>query len=248
MGASSSELVDAVVPYLRGRGPHLVGIGGAVAVGKTTVAGELGLELDQRGRRPHIVATDAFLYPNAVLAERGILFRKGFPESYDMEALSGFRARVAAGARHIELPVYSHAAYDIVPGKADVVEEPDLVILEGVVALQSPAAEALDAGIFVDAAEDDVKAWFVSRFLRLTDEAQRDARSFYARFVGMADDEVRALAVGTWDAINGPNLRDHILPSRDRAHVVVEKNGDHSVRRVVVSRPPGGDQAAEPDC
>jgi type I pantothenate kinase len=246
--ASAGKLVDAVLPYLRGRGPHVVGIAGAVAVGKTTAAEQLALGLEQRGRRPHIVATDAFLHPNAVLTGRGIAYRKGFPESYDMQALAGFLTRVRSGAPRTELPVYSHTAYDIVAGRADVVERPDLVIVEGVVALQPPAADSLDVGIFVDAREEDVRGWFITRFLRLTDQARREPASFYARFAEMGADEVRELAAGTWDAINGPNLHDHILPTRARAHVVVEKGGDHTVVRVVVARPPEPDQAAESDC
>lgn len=238
------EFTDAVVRHLEGSGPHVVGIAGAVAVGKTTVAGSLARELERRGRRAHIVATDAFLHPNAVLAERGIAFRKGFPESYDMEALMRFVRKVREGGSRIELPVYSHAAYDIVPGAIDVVTDPDVVIVEGVVALQLPVADALDVGIFVNAAEDDVKGWFVERFLRLTEEAGDAAGSFYSRFVEMSRDEVRVLAVGTWDAINGPNLRDHILPTRARAAIVVEKAEDHSIRNVTPCRP---DQAADSD-
>lgn len=232
MDPAYEELADAVAARLSGAAPHLVGITGAVAVGKTTVADGLASRFAERGRRVHVVATDAFLYPNAVLDARGITFRKGFPESFDLDALAAFLQHVKAGRARIEVPVYSHAIYDIVPGEVAVIEQPDLLIVEGVIALQPPVVEALHVGVYVDAEEKDVRAWFVERFLKLTDEARDDPASFYARFVEMPADRLRALAEGTWDAINGVNLREHILPSRTRAMFTIEKAADHSVRRL----------------
>lgn len=232
MESAYEELAEAVAARLTGPAPHLVGIGGAVAVGKTTVARALASALGRRGRKVAVVSTDAFLCPNEILFERGVAFRKGFPESFDSDALAGFVRQVKAGASRIELPVYSHVIYDIVPGEVAVVEDADLLILEGVVALQPPLADAVDVGVYVEAEEAVVRGWFVERFLALTHEARGDPASFYARFAGMPPDQLRALAEGTWDSINGPNLREHILPSRERATFVLEKAADHSVRSV----------------
>lgn len=179
-----------------------------------------------------VVATDAFLLPNVVLNGRNLTLRKGFPESFDMEALLAFVADVRSGARPVEVPVYSHAIYDIVPAEVTVLQDPDLVLLEGVIALQPPVVEVLDASIYVDADEDDVREWFVRRFLAMTSAASDDEGSFYRVFSGMEPADVRRVAEGTWDGINGVNLREHILPSRAAATFVIEKSKDHSVIRV----------------
>ncbi len=175
-----ATLADLVTGSLGPQPPHIVGIGGAVSVGKSTVAGALAVALEDRGRRVDVVATDAFLYPNAVLHERGLGLRKGFPESFDVDALLRFVERVHAGAQRIDVPVYSHAIYDIVPGETVALTRPDLVLLEGVFALQAPVVEELDAAVYVHAEEQDVRRWFVDRFRRLTAEARGDPSSFYA--------------------------------------------------------------------
>ncbi len=212
--------------------PHVVGVGGAVAVGKSTVAEALAVHFGDQGRRVHVIATDAFLFPNAELNDRGLTMRKGFPESFDVEAILAFVADVRSGSRRVEVPVYSHATYDVVPGETTVLEDPDLVVLEGVIALQPPVGDALDVAIYLDAEESDIREWFVERFLTLTSAAADEAGSFYRMFSGMSAEDVTRIAEGTWDGINGVNLREHILASRDRATFVVEKAKDHSVRHV----------------
>jgi type I pantothenate kinase len=227
---SYPELTDRVAAELTGRGPWLVGVGGPVAVGKSTVAASLAGELEARGRRVAVVATDSFLLSNAVLAERDLLYRKGFPESFDTDAIARFLSSARAGSTTITIPVYSHEIYDILEGGTAEIPAFDVLILEGVAALQAPAVDLLDVAIYVDAEEGDVRKWFVERFLQLTARASEDTSSFYRRFAGIGSDEVRALAEGTWDTINGVNLHEHIAPSRSRATIVVEKADDHSMR------------------
>lgn len=227
-----SVLGDRVAAKLTGSPPHIIGIGGPVAVGKSTIAAAIGAELSERGRRVVIVATDCFLLPNAVLAERDLLYKKGFPESFDTDAIGAFVEAVRGEEPKITTPAYSHESYDIVAGAEVSLPRLDVLILEGVAALQPPALEALDVAIYVHADERDVRSWFVERFLELTARAADDASSFYRRFAEMSDDQVRALAEGTWDAINGVNLHEHIAPTRKDATIVVEKAADHSMRVV----------------
>jgi type I pantothenate kinase len=227
-----AELADGVAARLaERRPPHVVGIGGPVAVGKSTIAEELATAFIDRGRRVRIVATDCFLLTNEVLAERGLTFLKGFPESFDLGAITRFVQDVKAGERRIEIPVYSHALYDVMPDEKVVIEGADLVILEGVVTLQAPVVRLLDAGIYIHADEDTVKSWFVERFVRLTERAKGDPTSFYASFAELGETRVMELAVATWDTINGVNLRQHIEPSRRNATFVVTKAADHSIVR-----------------
>ena len=228
-----STLADRVAKKLVSAPPHVVGIGGAVAVGKSTVAQALAERFAARGRRVQIVATDAFLYPNAELEERGLTLRKGFPETFDFDSMLAFISEIRSGSAQVSVPVYSHEIYDILPGERDVISSPDLVLLEGVIALQSPVVDAIDVAIYVDAEEREVRAWFVTRFLELTEAARSDAESFYRIFADMSLDEVRSIAEATWDSINGVNLREHIGPSRERATFIVSKAGDHSIARIV---------------
>jgi type I pantothenate kinase len=206
--------------------PALVGIAGPVSVGKSTISNELAGALDAR-----VVSTDAFLFSNDVLSERGLLMRKGFPESYDAEAMSNTLEAMKRGEA-VDLPVYSHVVYDVVPGSFERVEPVDLVIIEGVVALQAFARRHLDLGIYIDAAEDDVRRWFIDRFVRWTDEARNDPTSFYRMFVDMDAATLHQVAEGTWDGINAPNLHECIAPTRARADLVVVKGADHGVLAV----------------
>ncbi len=228
-----AELAERVVAALAADPPHVIGIGGAVAVGKSTVAAGLARLLTERGRRVDIVATDAFLLPNMVLQERNITFRKGFPESFDIDAIMRFLSDIRSGSKRVTAPVYSHAMYDIVTGEESVISNPDVVLLEGVIALQPPVVEAIDVPIYIDAAEADVREWFVTRFEALTDEARSDPSSFYRMFVDMSRSDLLGIAERTWDSINAINLREHIAPSKDRAMFVVSKAKDHSIRTVI---------------
>lgn len=212
-----------------GRGPHVVGVTGGVAAGKSTISNQLADIYRAQGTTVHILPTDAFLFPNEVLGSRNLGMRKGFPETYDLDAMAAAVQRVKSGAAATTTPVYSHEVYDILPGRDATIGSPDVLILEGVVALQAPAAHALDVALYVDAAEDHIKRWFVQRFVALTDAAKTDPSSFYARFTRMPPDALTAFAGTVWDEINGPNLREHILPTRSRATIVVEKAEDHTI-------------------
>lgn len=220
---------EAVLARMRGPGPHLVGIGGAVAVGKSSIAVALRAALEGAGLRVALLPTDAFLHTNDVLEARGITFRKGFPESYDLDRAVEVLRAIAAASWPVRVPVYSHETYDILPGAGDEIADVDVVVVDGVMALQDPIAALLDVGVYVDADEADVRRWFGDRFTRLTEAARSDPSSFYRMFVDQSADELRATAEQVWDAINGPNLHQHIGPSRSNATVVVRKGPDHTI-------------------
>ncbi len=229
---SFTELAQLVERRLAGDPPHLVGIAGAVSVGKTTVAEGLAEQLKVDGRKVDIVTTDAFLRSNAELDELGISFRKGFPESFRMEELTRVLADIKGGAQHVELPVYSHLTYDLVPDARTSIDHPDVVIVEGIVGLRAEVAELLDVRIYIDASELDIRLWFANRFLQMTQAARHDEASFYREFVESSDEELVSLAEATWDGINGVNLREQILPTRERADIIVEKARDHSIKSI----------------
>jgi len=221
------------------RVPVVVGIAGAVAAGKTTLA--VALRNAYPDRRVDVVATDGFLLPNTELAPRGLLARKGFPESYDVAALRTFLTAARAGRLPQRIPCYSHVVYDI-DGDREV-PAVDVLIVEGVNVL-SAAADLLDLGVYVDAAETDLQAWFRHRFLELTAAAADDPHSFYRMFADLDDDAVARVADDVWRTVNLQNLRDHIAPSAARAGVVVHKGPDHAVRTVEV-RDDGAPAAGE---
>lgn len=223
------------------RTPFVIGLGGSVAVGKSTTARVLQALLARWPDHPRVelVTTDGFLFPNAVLAERGLAERKGFPESYDVRALVRFLDRVTRGDPEVRAPVYSHVVYDIVEGAEQVLDRPDIVIVEGLNVLQTGpgsgprfVSDRFDLSIFVDAEEADVERWFVARMFALRDTAFADEASFFRHFATFTDDELRVTAEHIWATINGPNLRENILPSRGRADLVLHKAADHSVQLV----------------
>jgi type I pantothenate kinase len=189
-----------------------------------------------------IVTTDGFLWPTAVLEERGLLQRKGFPESYDVRALLGFVRDLKAGKDRVASPVYSHVRYDIVPGESIVVEQPDIVIVEGLNVLQTgPAAEGtprvfvsdfFDFTIYVDAAAGDIRSWYVERFLALRHTAFRDPAAYFHRYARLSDTEAAETAGRIWSGINEPNLTANVLPTRERADLVLRKDRDHAVQEV----------------
>ena len=202
-------------------------IAGAVAVGKSTLAAALARELAPL--RVEVVATDGFLLPNAELAARGLLARKGFPASYDANAIAAFVADLRAG-RPASVPVYSHATYDRVPGAATTIAGADVVVVEGVNALQPELAAAADLGIYLDAPEPLVRSWYVDRFLEQIVAAEADETSFYRGFTGLDADGRRALAEQVWEGVNLVNLVEHIAPTRERAHLVLVKDEGHRFR------------------
>ena len=221
------------------RVPVVVGVAGGVAAGKTTLAGALRDAYPDR--TVDVVATDGFLLPNAELGPRGLLARKGFPESYDVAALRAFLTAARAGGLPQRIPCYSHVVYDIDGDR--VVPAVEVLVVEGVNVL-SAAADLLDLGVYLDAAEADLQTWFRDRFLELTAAAADDPHSFYRMFAGLDDAAVAGVADDVWRTVNLPNLRDHIAPSAARAGVVVHKGPDHAVRAVEV-RDDGAARAGE---
>jgi len=222
--------------------PFVIGVAGSVAVGKSTISRVLQALLARWPQHPRVdlVTTDGFLYPNAVLKERGLMERKGFPESYDRRALHSFVAAAKAGEDLLEVPVYSHIRYDVVE-ETRVVRQPDILIIEGLNVLQAAGTGAFvsdyfDFSIFVDAQVEDVRGWYVERFLTLKDTAFAQPGAFFRRFADLSKDEAVAVAGRIWETINEVNLVENILPTRERASLILEKSADHSVRRVRLRR------------
>ena len=227
----TDPVLDAVTARANAGVPVVVGIAGAVAVGKTTIAEAIAEALTSRRLSVRVLSTDAFLLPNAQLAARDLIMRKGFPETYDAAALADVLTRLK-NRRSASVPTYSHAVYDILADVTQDIEPADVIVIEGVIALQSAVVEHLDVAIYIDADENSVREWFVERFLRLTAAAREDPASFYHRFAALDADQVRQLAEATWDGINGVNLREHIAPSIRNAHLVIKKAADHAIVQV----------------
>jgi len=223
------------------RPTFVVGIAGAVAAGKSLTAQVLAALLTAGdGPRPDVVSTDGFLYPNQELAKQGLTNRKGFPESYDRSRLVAFLSAVRAG--HVaEAPRYDHDRYDVVAGRCQLVDRPEVLIVEGVNVLQADpvgptVSDFLDFSIYLDADEVDLHRWFLARMRALRASSAGDPGSFFAGFATFSDDEFSAIGDAVWTSINRPNLVDHIAPTRARADLVLEKASDHTVRRVVLER------------
>ena len=232
----SSTFLGSIAP----RVPYVIGVAGSVAVGKSTFSRILQALLGRWPNHPKVdlVTTDGFLYPNAVLAERGLMDRKGFPESYDTRALLTFLREVKSGVEEVSAPVYDHVAYDILPDTTVVVKQPDIVIVEGLNVLQVSrtgvefVSDYFDFSIYVDADERDIEEWYVARFRALRESIFRDPNSYFRHYAELNDVEAEAVARYIWGTINGRNLRENIAPTRARASLVLHKEHDHRVSRV----------------
>ncbi|MEM9130800.1 MAG: type I pantothenate kinase [Actinomycetota bacterium] len=238
---------DTFLGKLPEKVPFIIGVAGSVAVGKSTTARVLQTLLARWPDHPKVdlVTTDGFLHPNAVLEERNLMDRKGFPESYDRRRLLEFVAEIKSGTPQVEAPVYSHLTYDVLPGEQLVVNRPDIVIVEGLNVLQTGTAEEdsslfvsdfFDFSIFVDADVNHIRNWYVERFFALRETAFRDPQSYFSRYAKLNDEEATKTATDIWTRINERNLYENILPTRERADLILRKGADHAVTEVRLSR------------
>ncbi len=241
LGTSTSDFLhegDTTTPFV-------IGVSGSVAVGKSTVA-RLLRELISRWPgtpRVELVTTDGFLLPNAELEKRGLMQRKGFPESYDRRKLVQFVTDVKSGVPEVSAPFYSHTKYDIVPDARVVVRQPDVLIVEGLNVLQPPphpndvaVSDLFDFSIFVDADPAAIESWYIERFLALRKRAFSNPNSYFNVFANLSDEEAQEAAEGYWNEINLPNLTENVLPTKHRATLVLEKGAAHEVRTVLLRK------------
>jgi type I pantothenate kinase len=229
--------------------PYIIGVAGSVAVGKSTTARVLQALLARWPNVPkvEIVTTDGFLYPNAVLEREGLMEKKGFPESYDLPVLLRFLSELKAGRRPVRAPIYSHLIYDVMPNQWIEVDRPDILIVEGLNVLQTGrlpkegraipfVSDFFDFSVYLDADENVLKAWYVDRFLTLRGTAFRDPKSYFHRYSGLSDQEAENTATTIWDRINLVNLHENILPTRQRADLILKKSTSHRVEEVALRR------------
>ncbi|MEG9487780.1 type I pantothenate kinase [Mannheimia indoligenes] len=225
--------------------PYIISIAGSVSVGKSTSARILQALLSHypKERKVDLITTDGFLYPLATLTEKNLLKKKGFPESYDIHSLIRFVSDIKSGERNVKAPIYSHLTYDIIPDQFNVVDQPDIVILEGLNVLQSGmnypssphnvfVSDFVDFSIYVDAEEDLLKKWYINRFLKFRRSAFADPNSYFHHYSKLSEQEAIETASTIWEEINGLNLRKNILPSRERANLILIKGQDHAIETV----------------
>jgi type I pantothenate kinase len=242
--AATRNLHNATATFLgtdSPRVPFVIGVAGSVAAGKSTVSRVLKALLSRWPSHPQVdlVTTDGFLFPLRVLEARGIVHRKGFPESYDVRRLLRFLADVKSGVPEVSAPVYSHLAYDIVPGEYQIVRQPDIVIVEGLNVLQTGSArrpmfvsDFFDFSIYVDASSTDLELWYIERFLTLRDTIFQNPSSHFHRYASLTRQDAIDTARGIWRSVNLVNLEENVLPTRERAHLILQKGRDHAVRRI----------------
>ncbi|MFS8035995.1 type I pantothenate kinase [Xanthobacter sp. AM11] len=232
-----------------GKMPYIIGVAGSVAVGKSTTARVLQALLARWPNTPKVdlVTTDGFLLPNAILEREGLMEKKGFPESYDLPLLLRFLTDIKAGRRPVRAPIYSHFFYDVMPDKYVEIDRPDILIVEGLNVLQTTrppkdgkaipfVSDFFDFSVYIDGDEDVIERWYVERFMRLRATAFKDPLSYFHRYSQLTEDEARATALSIWRRINQPNLTENILPTRQRADLILRKAGDHEVAEVSLRR------------
>jgi len=243
---SLHKATDTFLGHLPAKVPYIIGIAGSVAVGKSTIARVLQTLLSRWPDHPRVdlIATDGFLYPTAVLEKRGQMNRKGFPESYNQRRPVRFLNEIKSGKGDVSAPVYSHLIYDVVEGATQVVRRPDILIVEGLNVLQSArprnavpgspvfVSDFFDFSIYIDADEATIENWYVARFLLLCETVFRNPDSYFNRYSTLTTEEARTKAQSIWHETNGPNLRENILPTRERAQLILRKGAGHSVEEV----------------
>ncbi|MTI17864.1 type I pantothenate kinase [Rhodobacteraceae bacterium RKSG542] len=229
--------------------PYIIGIAGSVAVGKSTTARLIQALMARWPASPKVdlITTDGFLYPNAVLEAEGLMRRKGFPESYDRAALLKFLSDIKAGKRSVKAPIYSHFFYDVMPAQFVTVDQPDILIVEGLNVLQTTAlskeakavpfvSDFFDFSIYIDAEEETLRRWYMERFMRLRETAFRDPGSYFHKFSTITDEKARSIATDLWENINRENLRQNILPTRPRADLILTKGQQHRIESVALRK------------
>jgi type I pantothenate kinase len=229
--------------------PYIIGVGGSVAVGKSTTARVLQALLARWPNVPKVdlLTTDGFLYPNVILEREGLMEKKGFPESYDISALLRFLTDIKAGRRPARAPIYSHLVYDVMPNQWIEIDRPDILIVEGLNVLQTGSppkdgkaipyvSDFFDFSVYLDADEDDLLVWYVDRFLTLRGTAFRDPKSYFHRYATLSDQEAVETATSIWNRINLVNLHENILPTRQRADLILKKGGSHLIEDVSLRR------------
>jgi type I pantothenate kinase len=240
---------NAFLGTRRAKVPYVIGVAGSVAVGKSTTSRILHALLQRWPSSPRVslVTTDGFLYPNRVLEERGLMDRKGFPESYDRTRFVSFLSAVKSGRRHVTAPVYSHLIYDVEPDKHVMIDRPDILIVEGLNILQPGelpktgkpilfASDFLDFSVYIHAEEPYLRKWFIERILKLRETAFRDPESFFHQFSRLSEQETIDMAIDVWARINLPNLEDNVLPTRGRADLILTKAEDHTIETVQLKK------------
>jgi type I pantothenate kinase len=229
--------------------PYIIGVAGSVAGGKSTTARILRRLLSRWPSTPKVdlVTTDGFLMPNATLEREGLMARKGFPESYDLPKILRFMSDIKSGERDVEVPLYSHLTYDVLKDKTQVIDQPDILIVEGINVLQTGrpprdgrgipnVSDFFDFSIFIDADVELLREWYIERFFSLRSGAFRDPKSYFHRYASLSDEQALEFATRIWQTVNLVNLRENILPTRPRADLVLRKGADHKVRSVFLRK------------